>query len=228
MWVEAHSSTWRNGYVRLGLRTGHKVKGNFQDKLQFLPLCAFSSIKANCFCARHCIMPWLEVSKVKMWWHGRHTSILQVLNMNLGSCPTLYPVLLAYNQGCICLHTLQLHLTLQIWPVSVTWIVQGVSHQFMKVHKQRPELLPGVQSWVEYHCQHHLVQRIHTHHAAFLPCIYIIYIYITDHTQAQTRENPQCLGVRQDCAHSTGVFISTLGAKEFSSRDGANQGHGSE
>lgn len=70
----------------------------------------------------------------------------------------------------------------------------------------------------------------HTHHAAFLPyiCIYIIYIYITDHTQAQTRENPQCLGVQQDCGQGTCIYISTLEAQEFNSSDGAEQGHGSE
>lgn len=86
-------------------------KGNFQDKLQSL-LCAFSKFKANWFCARHSILPWLEVNQVKMWWCWLPTAIAQVLNINLCSCPTLNPALLTLKQAHLCLHMLQLHLAI--------------------------------------------------------------------------------------------------------------------
>lgn len=157
----------------LWLKTGQKVKGNFQDKLQSVPLCAFSDLKTNWFCAKHSFVPWLEVSQVKMWWHGLHPSIVQVLNINLGSCPTLYPALLAYKQVCLCLHMLQLHLTfiLQIGATSVALILQGILHQFMNMCKQIPDCSQGDKLSVSSVLAPH--DAAHTCHAALLPSLYL-------------------------------------------------------
>ena len=134
---------------------------------------------------------------------------------------------------CLHMLQLHLTFTLQIRATGVALIVQGKSHLFMDTHKQIPGLLPGSKADCNFTLGTTWCSTYVPCYTAPFPlsikqlCLAVDALVTqpvlcfqclssgraaglvpsgferTDHTQTQSRENPQYLGVQWDCGHVT-------------------------